>query len=68
VSKYIPAKDVNESITWQEISPGGEILEGGTASLINTGVWRTMIPTFIEEKCKHCMLCVPICPFVPKRQ
>lgn len=62
MSKYIPAERVNEQITWQEISPGGMICEGGTAELINTGDWRTMIPTFAEEKCKHCMLCVPVCP------
>jgi len=62
VSEYIPAAHVNEQITWQEISPGGEVREGGTSELVNTGDWRTMIPAFIEEKCKHCMLCVPVCP------
>ena len=59
---YIPAANVNEQITWQEISPAGEIYEGGTSALFNTGDWRTMIPTFLEEKCRHCMLCVPVCP------
>lgn len=62
MSNYIPAKDVNEQIKWNEISPGGEIRDSGSAMLVNTGDWRTMIPTFIEEKCKHCMLCVPVCP------
>lgn len=62
MSKYIPAAQVDEKITWQDIAPGGEIYEGGTSALVNTGDWRTMIPAFIEEKCKHCMLCVPVCP------
>ena len=62
MSKYIPAKDVTESIPWQDIAPGGQINEGGTAALVNTGEWRTYIPTFIADKCKHCMLCVPVCP------
>ena len=59
---YVPASEVNDQIGWKEISPGGAIREGGTAELINTGDWRTMIPAYIEDKCKHCMLCVPVCP------
>ena len=35
------AKDINEQIPWQEISPGGEICEGGTARLVHTGEWRS---------------------------
>ena len=62
MSGYVPAAKVNDHISWREISPGGEVREGGTAALFNTGDWRTMIPTFVEEKCKHCMLCVPVCP------
>lgn len=58
----IKAKDINESILWKDITPGGSIFEPGTSELVNTGDWRTMIPVFIEEKCKHCMLCVPVCP------
>ena len=60
--KYTPAAKVNETINWKDISPAGVILEGGTADLIKTGDWRTMIPAFSEDKCKHCLLCVPVCP------
>ena len=60
--KYVPASEVNENITWQDIAPGGEVPEGGTSDLFNTGDWRTMVPTFIEEKCKQCLLCFPVCP------
>lgn len=62
MKKYVKAAEVTETITWRDISPGGMVLEGGTSALVNTGNWRTMIPTFIEKKCKHCLLCVPACP------
>ena len=61
-NKYVNAAMVNENIGWKDISPGGAICEGGTAALVKTGDWRTMIPVFVKEKCKHCMLCVPACP------
>jgi len=61
-AKYLPAAQINEQITWQDITPGGMVVEPGTASLTKTGEWRVNIPTFIEEKCKQCLLCVPVCP------
>ena len=54
-------KDVNLNQTWKEMTIGGTIFEGGNSVKINTGDWRTYIPTFIEEKCNHCMLCFPVC-------
>lgn len=56
------AHEINETITYQDITPGGAIYESCTSNIVNTGDWRINIPTFIEEKCKHCMLCVPVCP------
>ena len=53
---------INEKNGWKDIKRGGCISEGGTSMLVNTGDWRTMTPVFIEEKCKHCMLCFPVCP------
>lgn len=58
----ISAKDINERTPWQDLTPGGEIYEPGTARAFNTGAWRTNTPVFHEEACKHCMLCVPFCP------
>ncbi len=58
----IYAKDINESTPWQDLTPGGEIYEAGTARAFNTGTWRTNTPIFHVEKCKHCMLCIPFCP------
>lgn len=62
MKKYTPAADINEQITAGEISQAGEIYEPCTSSLFNTGDWRTMIPTLIADKCKHCLLCAPVCP------
>ena len=56
------AADINENTTWQELTIGCEIYEPATSILVNTGDWRTKIPVWEEEKCKHCMLCVPYCP------
>lgn len=58
----IYAKDICEHTPLEGLTPGGEIYEGGTALLVNTGTWRTDTPVFIAQKCKHCMLCVPFCP------
>ncbi|MCD8036854.1 MAG: 4Fe-4S binding protein [Clostridiales bacterium] len=53
---------LNESVSWKDITPGGEIYEGGTAVAIKTGEWRTDTPKFIADKCKQCLLCAPVCP------
>ena len=54
-------KDANTNMNWDEVSPGGTILKGGSSMEVNTGDWRVMIPTFVEEHCNHCMLCFPVC-------
>ena len=56
------AKDINEQIPWQELTTGCEIYEKGTSRLTMTGEWRSRKPEWIEEKCKHCLLCAPFCP------
>ena len=53
----IYAKDINEHTPWQDLTPGGEIYEPGTARAFNTGTWRTDTPVFHEEACKHYALC-----------
>ena len=42
----IHAKDINEHTPWQDLTPGGEIYEPGTARAFNTGTWRTNTPVF----------------------
>ena len=56
------ASSANEKNGWKDIAKAGAICEGGTSLQVNTGDWRTMLPVFIEDKCKHCMLCFPVCP------
>mgnify|MGYP002770747433 CR=1 FL=1 len=56
------AKDINEKITWQELTTGVEIYEPATSRLVETGDWRVDVPVFKEDKCKQCLLCVPFCP------
>ena len=57
----IYVKDANLNLNWNEIDVGGTILRGGSSQDVNTGDWRVMIPSFIPEKCNHCMLCFPVC-------
>lgn len=56
------AKDIHESILWQEMTPGCEIAEGGTSVLTKTGEWRVITPLWQKETCKQCLLCAPFCP------
>lgn len=56
------AKEINEQSTWQELTPGGEIYEGGTARDVLTGEWRSNVPVWEPDKCKQCLLCAPFCP------
>ena len=56
------AAEINENTVWQDLTVAAEIYEPATSLLMNTGDWRIKIPVYAEEKCKHCMLCVPYCP------
>ncbi|MBP3851917.1 MAG: 4Fe-4S binding protein [Erysipelotrichaceae bacterium] len=58
----IHAKDINEQSPWQEMTPGGEIYEGGTARMTLTGQWRSDVPVWMQDQCKQCLMCVPFCP------
>lgn len=53
---------IDENITWKDFTPGATITQSGSAHEFKTGDWRTMKPIFIEDKCKQCLLCVPVCP------
>jgi pyruvate ferredoxin oxidoreductase delta subunit len=54
----VPASDVN----WKDITIGGTIDSAGNAHLFKTGDWRSMKPIWLQEKCKQCLLCYPVCP------
>lgn len=57
-------KIVPNDVKWQDITPGGTVASAGNAHLFKTGDWRSMKPVWLEEKCKQCMLCPPVCPDV----
>ena len=46
----------------EKLTVGGNIYEAGNARNFKTGDWRSVKPVFIEEKCKQCGLCFPVCP------
>ena len=56
------AKDMTPDVTWKDITPGCNIYDGGTSSVVETGDWRTMKPVIDWDKCKQCLLCAPVCP------
>lgn len=53
---------VTERSTWREMPEAGNILDAGNAEDFKTGDWRSMKPVWLEEKCKQCLLCWPVCP------
>ena len=53
------AKDMTPDVTWKDITPGCNIYEGGTSSVVETGDWRTMKPVIDWDKCRQCLLCAP---------
>ncbi len=55
-------KKITEKCSWQEVTKGTQIYGSSTSVHFNTGEWRTSTPIFHEDKCKQCLLCVPVCP------
>ena len=53
---------IDANTPMEDLTIGGNIYEAGNARNFKTGDWRSTRPVFIEEKCKQCLLCVPVCP------
>ena len=53
---------INAKTPMEEMTIGGNIYNAGNAREFKTGDWRSMKPIWIEEKCKQCGLCFPVCP------
>ena len=62
MKETLRAAEINEQTPWQRMTHGGEIYEGGTALLVNTGEWRTITPVWNPQACKQCLLCGLYCP------
>lgn len=54
--------EINAKTPMEELTIGGNIYKSGNAREFKTGDWRSMKPVWIEEKCKQCGLCFPVCP------
>lgn len=53
---------IDKTTPVEKLTPGGVILEAGNAREFMTGDWRSIYPEWIQEKCKQCGLCWPVCP------
>lgn len=53
---------LGEDCAWQDLTLGMHIYAGGNSAMFHTGEWAVIKPEFIEDKCKHCLLCIPVCP------
>jgi len=49
-------------VSWRDITHGSHVFDPGNARNFKTGDWRSHQPVFLEDKCKQCMLCFPVCP------
>ena len=54
--------EINSKTPYQDLTIGGNIYTAGNAKEFKTGDWRSTTPVFIEENCKPCGRCLPVCP------
>ncbi len=54
--------NVNAESKISELPMAGIILDDGNSEDFKTGDWKNQEPVHLEDKCKNCMLCVPVCP------
>ena len=54
--------EINKTTPMEELTIGGNIYTSGNSKEFKTGDWRSIRPVYIEEKCKQCGLCFPVCP------
>ncbi|MDR0570417.1 MAG: 4Fe-4S binding protein [Clostridiales Family XIII bacterium] len=59
-------KNLMEKITpasgWRELTVGAAVYGEGNSVFFNTGEWRSEDPAWYADKCRHCLLCFPVCP------
>ena len=49
-------------VSWKEITHGSHVFEAGNAVNFKTGDWRSHRPVLVDDKCRDCLLCFPVCP------
>ncbi len=55
---------ISEQSSYKELTEGLQVFAGATSKQFRTGEWRTNTPVFLEENCRQCLLCAPVCPDV----
>jgi pyruvate ferredoxin oxidoreductase delta subunit len=55
-------KNITVETKWQDMTIGGMIFASGNSADFKTGDWRSVTPHMTWDKCKQCLLCVPLCP------
>ncbi len=56
-------RDIAKPYThWEDLSLGGMVRSTGNSEVNMTGGWRVKKPIIEWDKCKQCLMCVPICP------
>ena len=53
---------INAQTPYEEPTEGLMMFAGATSKEFHTGEWRTMTPIHLTDKCRQCLLCVPVCP------
>ena len=53
---------IDKNTPYTGMTEGLQVHNGGTSELFHTGEWRNYTPVFLEEKCRQCLICAPVCP------
>ncbi|SDB33485.1 4Fe-4S binding protein [Eubacterium oxidoreducens] len=53
---------LHEKVRYQDLTEGMGIAGSGNSVQFNTGEWRTIDPIYYADKCRQCLLCIPVCP------
>ena len=55
-------KNISPETKWQDMTLGAIVVASGNSADFKTGDWRNKKPKWLQDKCKQCFLCVPVCP------
>ena len=53
---------INEHTPHTGLTEGMQVFAAGTSKYFKTGEWRNNTPVYLEDNCKQCLLCAPVCP------
>lgn len=47
---------------WSDLTEGMQVYGESTSVEFHTGEWASVKPQLNEELCRHCLMCIPVCP------